>query len=144
MIKRISYIIISLALLITTMGLTINLHYCAGNLYSVAIDSENNNCCEDNNHKTHMNNSEQNNQCHIEEPQNNHCNDETVLVKIDDYFTTTTENINTNINDTIVLYAFTGIFNIFTYEVTSTSILNDNDSPPYSRQIFSFLQVFLF
>ena len=54
MLKKISHIILSVLLLITTMGMTVSRHYCKGDLYSVSISGTDNasgcdmgNCCHD-------------------------------------------------------------------------------------------------
>lgn len=145
MLSKINNIILSFVLLITTAGLTINLHYCAGDLYSVAIDSEAANCCEDENHMGHMNKVDQNNQCHNEGAENNHCDDETLIVKISDDFTKTAQNINISNSNVIILFntLLADTFNLFASNDKSINLLNYNDSPPDKRQIFSFIQSYL-
>jgi hypothetical protein len=44
--KKISHIIISLVLLVSTMGLTIDKHYCGDRLVSVSIFDEPDSCCD--------------------------------------------------------------------------------------------------
>ena len=46
MLKKISHIIIVLLLLVTTMGLTIDKHYCGTRLVSVGILNEAESCCD--------------------------------------------------------------------------------------------------
>ncbi len=46
MLRKISHIIIALLLLVTTMGLTIDKHYCGTRLVSVSILNEADSCCD--------------------------------------------------------------------------------------------------
>ena len=46
MLKTFSHIILSLILLVSTMGMTVSKHYCQGNLYSVSVDGLNNDKCD--------------------------------------------------------------------------------------------------
>jgi hypothetical protein len=46
MLKRISHIILSALLLISTMGMAVSKHYCAGSLESVAVFYEAKSCCD--------------------------------------------------------------------------------------------------
>ena len=46
MLKRISHIILSLVLLVSTMGMAVSKHYCQGDLYSVSVDGLNNDKCD--------------------------------------------------------------------------------------------------
>lgn len=144
MLSKINNIILSFVLLITTAGLTINLHFCAGNLYSIAIDSEAANCCEDENHMGYMN-VNHNNQCHNEVEENNHCDDETLIVKISDDFTKTAQNINISNTNVIILYntLLPDAFNLFASLEANLNLLNYNDYPPDKRQIFSLIQSYL-
>lgn len=45
MLKKISHIILSLVLLISTMGMTVSKHYCQGNLMSVSLFGQNKSAC---------------------------------------------------------------------------------------------------
>ena len=46
MLRKISHIFLSLLILVTTMGLTIDKHYCGTRLVSVSIFSETESCCD--------------------------------------------------------------------------------------------------
>jgi hypothetical protein len=47
MLKRISHIILSLVLLVSTMGMAVSKHYCGENLVSVSVFSnDNDSCCD--------------------------------------------------------------------------------------------------
>ena len=46
MLKKVSHILLSFLLLITTMGMTVNSHYCGNDLVSISVISESQSCCE--------------------------------------------------------------------------------------------------
>ena len=46
MLKKISHIILSFMLLVSTMGMTVSKHYCGGELVSVSLFQEAESCCE--------------------------------------------------------------------------------------------------
>lgn len=131
MIKKVSHILLSFVLLIATTGLTINLHYCDGDLYSLGIDSKADNCSEDKDHMDHMNNMKHNN-----------CDDETIIVKISDDFTKTLQKIT--ISNSFVIIFFNSLLqdeiNFFASKKDETDIDNSNNSPPDTRQILSLFQ----
>ncbi|MGZ2371503.1 HYC_CC_PP family protein [Ancylomarina sp. YFZ004] len=47
MLKKISHIILALLVLVTTMGMTVSAHSCSGELKSIQLLSEAENCCGD-------------------------------------------------------------------------------------------------
>jgi len=47
MLKKISHIILALLVLVTTMGMTVSAHSCGGELKSIQLLSESENCCGD-------------------------------------------------------------------------------------------------
>lgn len=46
MLKRISHIILSLVLLVSTIGMAVSKHYCEESLVSVSVFSDNDSCCD--------------------------------------------------------------------------------------------------
>lgn len=46
MLKKIGHIILSCLLLVTTMGMAVSKHYCGGELISVSVFDEADNCCD--------------------------------------------------------------------------------------------------
>lgn len=46
MLRNISHIILSLTLLVSTMGLVISKHYCGGELVSVSVNHSDDSCCD--------------------------------------------------------------------------------------------------
>lgn len=144
MIKKVSHILLSFVLLITTVGLTINLHYCAGDLYSIAIDSKADNCCDDDEHLGQMKDMDHHNICHTDGNDMKNCEDETVIVKISDKFTKTVQNIN--INNSFVIILFNTLpqseINFFSANEDETDFDNFNNSRPFTRQILSLFQTY--
>ena len=45
MVKLLSHIILSALLLISTTGMTINMHFCQGHLYDLAVNAQASDCC---------------------------------------------------------------------------------------------------
>ena len=66
MLKKIAHIVISLFLFLVFAGISVNTHYCNGNLYSLKINHQAEKCCD-------------NSTC-------GHCKNETVILKVHDDF----------------------------------------------------------
>jgi hypothetical protein len=80
MIKLLSHITLSAVLLLSAMGLTINMHFCEGHLYDLALIAPAHDCCEtDGTEDT----------CHHDQDQNrsHQCDDESIKVEsTNDFF----------------------------------------------------------
>lgn len=74
MAKFISHILLAALLVITATGMTINVHYCQGHLYDMALNAPAHHCCD-----TDMDTQS----CHHDpvQPVKHHCEDETVTVE---------------------------------------------------------------
>ncbi len=137
MIKKIVHIILAFFILVSTTGLTINLHYCHDQLYDLAVFAPAHSCCEPGVEV----------QCHSTEGLSdmNHCNDESLaLESTDDY--------------TISSFAF-NFENSYNFDILLSSVLyhsfqnSDNSNsldacrfykpPPYQEVILSQIQSFL-
>ena len=83
MARLISHIILSIVVLISATGLTVNLHFCQNKLYDFALIVPADNCRETGMHEYHFD--------HDSDMDNsNHCNDETIKVEpTGDYFVST-------------------------------------------------------
>ena len=46
MIRKISHIILSLLLLVSTIGLVVSKHYCGGEIVSISVNHETKSCCD--------------------------------------------------------------------------------------------------
>lgn len=134
MIKKVSHIILSFVLIATTAGITINLHYCAGDLYSIGLDSKADNCSENEDHKGHMN-----------KMNHNKCDDESINLKISDDFTKTVQKINIHNDFVIILFntLFQDVINFFASNNIETDFYNFINSPPATRHILSLFQSYL-
>lgn len=79
MVKIFSHTILSALLLIPATGLTINMHYCQGHLYDLALNAPAHSCCEtgaDDNTCHH----------HHDMAKTNHCDDKSIRIgSIQDY-----------------------------------------------------------
>ena len=120
MLKKISHIILALLILVTTMGMTVSAHYCGGELKSVHILSEVDNCCGE--------------AC-------SSCHNEIIKVEVEDDFTIQTFNFDFEQNFTFVP-AFIQLFqiSIFTDEVVLVAY---HKPPPLKIQtVLSDLQVY--
>ena len=80
MFRLINHIVLSGIILLSSTGLTVNLHYCQDALYDIALNSPAESCIENGAHE---------NCCHPDPDleNTNHCDDETVKVEsTDDFF----------------------------------------------------------
>ena len=80
MFRLINHIVLSGIILLSSTGLTVNLHYCQDALYDIALNSPAESCYENGAHE---------NCCHPDPDleNTNHCDDETVKVEsTDDFF----------------------------------------------------------
>ncbi|NOZ48106.1 MAG: hypothetical protein GXO79_15215 [Chlorobi bacterium] len=145
MIKKVSYTILSLFLLVTTVGLTINFHYCNGNLYSYGIDTKAENCDHVNGHMKQAMNMNHKVMFQIYGSETDSCNNETTFVKISDYFTNTVQEIS--ISNNFVSTPFRTLYedetNLFTSYKKETNFDNTNNNWPGTGQFLSLIQSFL-
>jgi hypothetical protein len=76
-VKIFSHIALSTLLLLTASGVTINMHFCKGYLYDLALNIPAHNCCIDDD-----------NICHHDQDQaeTHHCDDKTIKIKATDDF----------------------------------------------------------
>ena len=74
MAKIISHITLAALLVLTSTGMTINMHYCQGHLYDLAFNAPAHSCCEPDGKK---------HSCHHDQaqPVKHHCEDESVTVE---------------------------------------------------------------
>ncbi|MFC2111135.1 hypothetical protein ACFLQ5_01645 [Bacteroidota bacterium] len=135
MLKIVSHIIISSLFLISTTGLTINLHYSHNELYDIGLYTEAESCCGD---------LTQHNSCCAKEKQKNQCEDKTIEMKVKDDFNFTSSNCE------IEPLSFINLF-LFSSTLFDLSNIQDNDeiipfidiSPTDPLKILSLLQSYL-
>ena len=120
MLKKISHIILSLLVLVTTMGLTVSVHYCGDELKSIDLISQSDNCCGDS--------------C----PD---CKNETIEVDIEDDFTISTFNIDLT-SDFILLPALIQLFQVSMYTDQVEQVAYHKPPPFKIQTVLSSLQVY--
>ncbi|NOZ48111.1 MAG: hypothetical protein GXO79_15240 [Chlorobi bacterium] len=141
MIKKVSYIILSVLLLISTVGLTINLHYCAGVLYSYGIDVKAENCCKNEIPKEQTINMNRQIMCHTIGNDNNKCDDESVIVKINDSFTNAIQKTEIS-NNLLTFFIKTLIQHKINYLAVNKEAPNFDNSHNYSPDTGLILSLF--
>lgn len=142
MLKKIGHIVLVPLLLVATMGMTINMHFCQHKLYDIGIFSKAESCCmpdvNSKHHKTH--------QCNLHHHhKKSDCKDETVHVnKVDNFVLSL---FDFDFQDLPFSTLFT-CFSLFT-DVNSTFITQQvefpelNSSPPGKEVTLSLLQTYL-
>lgn len=81
MLKITSHIVLSAMLLLSATGLTINMHFCQGHLYDMALNAPAHDCCE---------NDTDDNTCHHDHDmtKSHHCEDESINIESSQDFIT--------------------------------------------------------
>jgi len=80
MVKILSHIVLSSLLLVSATGMTINIHYCGGHLYDLALNAPAHDCCDPD---------MDNNMCHLDhdKAKSDQCDNETIkLESTNDFF----------------------------------------------------------
>ncbi len=74
MVKIISHIVLSVMMLFSVTGMTINMHFCQGHLYDLAFNAPAHDCCEYETNK---------NACHHDHDmaKSHHCDDESIKIE---------------------------------------------------------------
>jgi hypothetical protein len=125
-------------MLITATSLTINLHYCEGQLYDFALIVPTHDCCEDVAHKNHCN--------HEGEMDNsNHCDDKTINFESTSEFVATDISFSFENTHSFDLFFTTRLFinDQSTSESTTTTLLNLKKPPNPQEVVLSQIQSFL-
>lgn len=126
MFKKTGHIIISALLVIVITGITVNLHYCGDRLYSVNINVQTNNCCD-------------NDDC-------GHCKDKSVKLEIHDDFLPV---LNNGLTSETISYHLVKLFSKDLSlvqgleEVALYGIYAPDISPPGVNAKLSLLQTYL-
>ncbi len=141
MLKKISHIILVVLMLISTMGMTISMHFCRHQLYDIAFFGQAKSCCC----ATHMETSPKGHHCHMEHDHTNDCENETIhLHKVDNFIYSDT-NIHFEQVSLSTLFSFfvTLIHFDFTSTVNKVEFFNYNFSPPNVKVVLALLQTYL-
>ncbi len=137
--RKIIHTIFALILLVSTTGITINLHYCHEHLYDVGLNKPARSCCD---------NGGNDNSCHhgntLEKPC--HCKNESITVKLSDNFLISSDYFETA-ND------YSNILFYFNYtQPDNRMVLNNSPAnpmrkfsihPPPQKEVLLKLQSFL-
>ena len=147
MIKKIGHISIVIPLLISTMGFTVNLHYCNDRIYDIGIFSEAASCCKAYDQGTVHNHAKGNYKptCTLKEHKKHHCKDETIKVKDVDNFVLSSYHFNPDNHSFISLFPFLPVLSDL-FNLSDTVIIEIpewNNSPPVIQVVLSFLQTYL-
>ncbi len=141
MLKKIGHIILIPLLLIGTMGMTINMHYCQHKLYDIGVFGKAESCCTQHahahHHKTHH--------CDIDHHQKSDCHDETIHIDKVDNFVTSSFDFDFQNMPLSTLFSFIAVLT----DINPTSVAKQiefhdlNISPPGTQVVLSLLQTYL-
>jgi hypothetical protein len=143
MIRKFTHITIILILLISTVGFTINFHYCNDKIYDVGIYSEATSCCSVDVHE-HHNKKNHHHSCDSESHKND-CEDETLKFESLDSFIGSFNNFNANNESYIDLFIVSAVItDILHFENTvSEEIIDYNVLPPKTPIVLALHQSYL-
>lgn len=135
--------ILVILLVVSTTGMTIDLHYCYHELYDFGVFSQAENCCMPDEHE---HNSTTVTHCNMDQHQQSDCEDETVtLGHVDDFLASVFSfNFNNNpvlINSFLSVQSFEGIFNSFA--LIRKEIPKRDNAPPPLQLYLSLIQTYL-
>jgi len=138
MVKILSHIVLSALLLVSATGMTINMHYCNGHLYDLALNAPAHDCCDSD---------MDDNMCHHNHDQakSDQCDNETIkLESTNDFFVSAYTFDFDNIH-AIDLFFPTQLLieEPVTAESQVNRILNFNKPPPTQEVVLSQIQSFL-
>lgn len=137
MVKILSHITLSALLLISTAGMTINMHYCQDQLYDLAINSPAHDCCESN-----MND----NACRHDHDmaKSHHCDDESIKIEASHDFLVSGLSFNFENSHSFELFSTSKLMLKYPdiETLVATRILNYKKPPP-QEVILAEIQSFL-
>ena len=134
MIRKTLHIVFASFLLISTMGITINMHYCHDQLIDLAFNSPAHSCCDINEDVD----SQSQDSCPV-------CQDETIVVEPGEDYEVSALVINFENSHTIDLFLITEIFNSIQGidESTKNEVPWYKEPPPYQEVVLSQIQSYL-
>ena len=138
MVKILSHIVLSALLLVSATGMTINMHYCNGHLYDLALNAPAHDCCDS---------GMDDNVCHHKRDQakSNQCDNETIKLESTNDFFVSTYTFDFDNEHSIDLFFPTQLLieESVTAESQVNGILNFNKPPPTQEVVLSQIQSFL-
>jgi hypothetical protein len=137
MLKVISHIVLSLLLLFSASGMTINMHFCEGQLYDMAFNTPAHDCCE---------NDTDDNTCHHDHDmtKSHHCDDESIKIESSQDFVTSGFNFNFEDSFSFELFGTPQLMLESSVGLNSTATrIFDYKKPPPQEVVLSQIQSFL-
>lgn len=138
MAKILSHMALSALLLLTATGMTINMHYCQGHLYDMAVNAPAHHCCEADSGALACHHDQEQPACH-------HCEDETVTVALTSNYLISglsSEFQNNHSNDLLLITLLLDE-NPGTDKIVTRQFFSDYKPPPTQEVVLSRLQRFL-
>ena len=138
MVKILSHIVLSSLLLVSATGITINLHYCNGHLYDLALNAPAHDCCDSD---------MDDNACHLDHDQakSDQCDNETIKLESTNDFFVSSYTFDFNNEHSIDLFFPTQLLieESVTAETPVSGILHLKKPPPTHEVVLSQIQSFL-
>lgn len=124
MLRKITHIVLTLLLLVSTSGVTFSMHYCGGALVSTSINVEAKSCCEDN---------------------TGCCENKTLHFEVEDDYVSPVQvtNLETVALDILCPILFVLNLELLNNEDKDAQSLNDSSPPPTIQTRLSLLQTYL-
>ena len=137
MLKVISHIALSVMLLFSASGMTINMHFCEGHLYDMAFNTPAHDCCESDT---------DDNTCHHNHDmtKSHHCDDESIKIESSQDFVTSSYDFNFEDSFSFELFGTSQLMleSPVANNTTATRIF-DYKKPPPQEVVLSQIQSFL-
>lgn len=150
MIKRVAHIVLIPVLLLSTMGMTLNLHYCKDELYDIGVFAEATNCCIDKKHELPASDSHHheghNHNCNVDNHKPSDCQDEKIQIESVDDFVVSNSSFTFNQEYSSLLFpVYFVVLDLFSFsEITTSEKIPKRDiSPPKIQVVLSLLQTYL-
>jgi len=138
MIKILSHIVLSALLLVSATGMTINMHYCNGHLYDLALNAPAHDCCGSD---------MDDNMCHHDHDmaKSDQCDNETIKIESTNDFFVSSYTFDFDNVHSIDLFFPTQLLieESVTTESPVRGILNGKKPPPTQEVVLSQIQSFL-
>jgi len=137
MFKKANHILVACFILVSTTGFTINLHYCHGKIYDLALFSPAHSCCE----------SGSRGHCHAtgDLAGMNHCKDESIILESIEDYVGPCETISLESTHTIELFLTASI--LFNVQGSDDEFVREapwhKEPPPTQEVVLSQIQSYL-
>lgn len=124
MLRKLTHIVLSLFLLVSTTGIAISMHYCGGELVSTSINKVAKSCCDES---------------------GGCCENKTVHIEVKSEFVNTVQvnNAQTVVLDILLPALFVISIDLSTEEEAATKAFHDSSPPPTIQTRLALLQTYL-